>query len=151
MAKTIPPIVLKPEASRIQRLWYDSLHVLVIAAIASAPLAEFKPLLLIVLLVLIYARYQGYGVDRHNQVIEAKIKESGYCRIKLANGEWVTANLRQDSVLTPWLILLRFNIRNRWRRPVMVLFQDALPDTELRQLRILLKHGSFLTRSNSSR
>jgi hypothetical protein len=103
----------------------------------------YKSILLIVLTLLTIARFRGYGFNQRARVIEAQIKSSGRSKLLLADGRRITASLRKDCVLTPWLVLLRFNDRNRWGHRVMVLFQDALPEEDMRQLRVLLKHGNY--------
>jgi hypothetical protein len=114
------------------------------AVIVIAPIELiYKSILLILLALLSIVRFRGYGFNQRARVIEAQIKSSGRSKLLLADGRRVTASLRKDCVLTPWLILLRFDVRNRWGHTVMVLFQDALPEEEMRQLRILLKHGSY--------
>jgi hypothetical protein len=105
-------------------------------------------LLLITLLATKLLSTRHLGLLSTDQVVWAEIKSSGRAKIKLDDGRNLRARVRIDSVITPWVILLRFDVKKRWRSPVMVLFMDALPDQEIRHLRILLKHGSFNNRNS---
>lgn len=144
MRNTIPSVVLKPKKSRQLTVWVLILHVTTVLLILAVPLLpQYKIPLVITLLWISYARIKGYRINRYRHVVEAKIRHTGHANIVLADGERVRARLRTDSLMTPWVVLLRFDVKNRWRHPVMLLFRDALADDVMRRLRILLKHGSF--------
>ncbi|MCG8487970.1 MAG: hypothetical protein MI756_10925 [Chromatiales bacterium] len=141
MTNRLPAIHIKPGPSRQQVIWHRSLYLMTFLAIISASIGLIVKILL--LIVLLLTKLPVYGKFTPEQVIKAVIKGNGWSKIVLADGTKRTARLRTDSLVTPWLILLRFDVRGRWRHPVMVLFQDTLPPTEMRSLRIFLKHGSF--------
>ncbi|MES9850269.1 MAG: protein YgfX [Candidatus Thiodiazotropha sp. L084R] len=144
MRKTIPSIVLRPVKSKQLVTWYLFLYVTTLLIILAAPIDVYYKLPLVVtLLMLSYAQLQGYGLNLQIHVVEAQIKSSGHAKILLTDGRRFSAKLRTDSLVTPWMVLLRFDVRHLWRHPLMVLFRDALPEDEMRRLRILLNHGSF--------
>lgn len=144
MKKTIPSITLRPGNSKQLANWYLFLYTLAFLIISLAPIVGYYKFSLVFLLLLLgYARIQGYRLIPQIEVVEAHIKSSGHAKILLTDGQRISAKLRTDSLVTPWLVLLRFDVRNRWRHPLMILFQDALPEDEMRRLRILLNHGSF--------
>jgi hypothetical protein len=143
MSKRLPAIHLKPGRSRQLVIWHRSLYALTCLAIITAPTGLTVKILLIIALVL--TKLPVYRRLSPQQVEKAVINSNGWSKIVLINGTKHSARLRTDSLATPWLILLRFDVRGRWRHPVMVLFQDALPAAEMRSLRILLKHGAFVS------
>ncbi|MCG8018043.1 MAG: hypothetical protein JAY97_17700 [Candidatus Thiodiazotropha sp. 'RUGA'] len=142
MTNRLPTIHLKPAPSKQLVIWLHSLYGVTLLAIISAPIGVTVKLVLLITIVL--TKLPVYSKLTPEQVVEAKIKWNGWSKIALRDGKRQTAKLRTDSLVTPWLILLRFDLRGRWRHPVMVLFRDALPQSEMRSLRILLKHGSFI-------
>ncbi|MET0081348.1 MAG: protein YgfX [Candidatus Thiodiazotropha lotti] len=142
MTNRLPKIHLRPAPSRQLVIWHHSLYAMTFLAIISAPIGLTVKILLLAALVL--TKLPFYRMFTPEQVAKAEIKCNGWSKIVLTDGKKQTARLRTDSLVTPWLIILRFDLRGRWRHPVMVLFQDALPPAEMRSLRILLKHGSFI-------
>lgn len=142
MTNRLPKIYLKPVPSRKLGIWLHGLYGVTLLAIISAPIGVKVKIVLLIALVL--TKLPVYRKLTPEQVVQAEIKWNGWSKIALRDGKRQTARLRRDSLVTPWLILLRFDQRGRWRHPVMVLFQDALPQSEMRSLRILLKHGSFI-------
>ncbi|MBV2121992.1 MAG: hypothetical protein KUF74_11090 [Candidatus Thiodiazotropha sp. (ex Ctena orbiculata)] len=149
MSHQLPPISLSPAASRHRVLWLRSLYLLTFLAIVSAPIAiSIKLLLLSLLAVTRWSADRHIGLFRANDVVGAEIKSSGRSRIQLLDGTHFRAQLRRDSVVTPWVILLRFDVKSRWRCLVMVLFMDSLPTEEMRQLRVFLMHSSFSNQEN---
>ncbi|MCG7945909.1 MAG: hypothetical protein N0C84_06130 [Candidatus Thiodiazotropha taylori] len=142
MTNRLPAIHLKPAPSRQMFIWLHGLYGVTLLAIITAPIGLTVKIVLLIALVL--TKLPVYRKLTPEQVVQAEIKWNGWSKIVLRDGKRQTARLRRDSLVTPWLILLRFDLRGRWRHPVMVLFQDALPQAEMRSLRILLKHGSFI-------
>ncbi|MEJ2620592.1 MAG: hypothetical protein P8163_10100 [Candidatus Thiodiazotropha sp.] len=148
MSHQLPAISLSPRRSRYMLIWVRSLYLLTFLVIASAPIAlSVKMLFLVTLLASKWLRTRHLGLFSADQVVWAEIKSSGRARIKLNDGRDLRARVRIDSVITPWVILLRFDVKHRWRSPVMVLFMDALPKQEMHHLRIFLRHGSFNNRN----
>jgi hypothetical protein len=144
MTNRLPAIYLNPARSRQLVIWYRCIYVLTFVVVISAPIGLTVKISLLTLVLL--TRLPIYKKFTPQQVVRAKIKSSGWSRIVLIDGMKRSARLRADSLVTPWLILLRFDLRGRWRHPVMVLFQDALPEREMRSLRIFLKYGSFVSK-----
>ncbi|WP_069014519.1 protein YgfX [Candidatus Thiodiazotropha endoloripes] len=142
MTNRLPTIHLRPAASRQWVIWHRSLYAITLLAIVTAPIGMSVKIVLLIALML--TKLPVYRVFIPGQVAKAEIRCNGWSKIVLTDGKKQTARLRTDSLVTPWLIILRFDLRGRWRHPVMVLFQDALPAAEMRSLRILLKHGSFV-------
>jgi hypothetical protein len=127
--------------------WLRSLYLITFLVIVSAPIElNIKTLMLAILFASKWLRDRQLGFFSGGQVVRAEIAGSGRAKIKLNDGRNLRAKLRTDSVITPWVILLRFDVRQRWRGPVMVLFKDALEKREMRQLRIFLKFSNFSTR-----
>jgi hypothetical protein len=58
-----------------------------------------------------------------------------------ADGQKQTSRIRQDSLVTPWLIVLRFDLHRGWLPHSLVLTSDSVSEEELRQLRVLLRFG----------
>ncbi|MCU7904691.1 MAG: hypothetical protein KZQ76_02345 [Candidatus Thiodiazotropha sp. (ex Epidulcina cf. delphinae)] len=144
MQKKMPAVRLIPVPSRQLLLWHLATHALALSVTVFAPLALPDKLLLLSLLAL-YAFWRlrcGKGVNSR-RVIEARIVSSGRSRLTLGDGRRLVAKIRPDSLVTPWLILLRFDSGQGPRRLTMVLFGDALPNEQVRRLRILLKFGGF--------
>ena len=144
MQSKIPAITLTPKPSRQLAAWYLVIHVSALLVMLSAPVTPAYKLPLLLLIILFgIVRLRGYDVNREAKVMEANIESSGRSRIVLGNGRRVAATLRRDSLMTPWVVLLRFDVRYSWHHPAMVLFQDAIPEEQMRRLRVLLKHGAF--------
>ncbi|MCU7917393.1 MAG: hypothetical protein KZQ99_09460 [Candidatus Thiodiazotropha sp. (ex Dulcina madagascariensis)] len=144
MQNKIPAVRLIPAPSRQLLLWHLTTHAAAFLVIVFAPLALPDRLLLLSLLAL-YALWRlrhRNGVNG-GRVIEARITSSGRSRLTLEDGRRLVARIRPDSLITPWLILLRFDLGQGRRRPTLVLFGDALPKEQARRLRILLNYGEF--------
>jgi hypothetical protein len=140
----IPSITITPLISRQYFRWLLGLYVLTSLIILFAPLAWFYRLVLLSLLIPTgVVQLRDLSQYRPHQVVEATIKSSGRSKVTLGNGRRVKAKLRTDSVVNPWIILLRFDLEQFWRPATMVLFEDALPREQARRLRVLLNHGHF--------
>jgi hypothetical protein len=57
----------------------------------------------------------------------------------MGSGQKQMARIRQDSLVTPWLIVLRFDLDRGLLPHSLVLTSDTMSEEELRQLRVLLR------------
>lgn len=134
MDNRLPGIRLRPVPSRQLALALAALHLAVGGAIFAAPVAAAVKLLLLLLLVLhgacSKARYPG-------GVTEVSLEADGNAVLK--ESRMLKASLRPDTLITPWVILLRFDLQLR-RRPLGVLIcPDAISAAEMCRLRTLLR------------
>lgn len=61
----------------------------------------------------------------------------------MGDGRKLAARIRQDTLITPWLILLRFDLDRGWRQPALLLIPGSLSEDEMRRLRVLLRFSQL--------
>lgn len=141
MRNTLPAVLIRPEVSRYQRRFLITLHLLVLIGLALAPLDTVPRLTLFLVLsahaVYSYWRYYSANSER---VVELKLESDGEVVLKLEKGQTKRGRISDESVVTPWLIILRIEIQpRRFRKASLLLWPDMLPADKLRQLRVLLR------------
>lgn len=57
------------------------------------------------------------------------------------NADTYSTTLCGDSILTTWVMVLRFRLPNRWWPISCLIFKDSLTSQQFRELAILLRHG----------
>ncbi|RLW68353.1 MAG: hypothetical protein B6D71_14090, partial [gamma proteobacterium symbiont of Stewartia floridana] len=92
-------------------IWLHGLYGVTLLAIITAPIGLTVKIVLLIALVL--TKLPVYRKLTPEQVVQAEIKWNGWSKIVLRDGKRQTARLRRDSLVTPWLILLRFDLRGR--------------------------------------
>ncbi|MEL0587135.1 MAG: protein YgfX [Candidatus Thiodiazotropha sp. (ex. Lucinoma kazani)] len=144
MSGKIQAVTLLPTPSRQLYIWQLTTHALALLVTLFAPLILIHKLLLLLLLAIyiLYSQRQSQRTNRKH-ILKVRIEPDGRSRLTMGDGRRLIAKVRSDSVITPWLILLRFNLKQGWFHPTMVLFEDALPHEQMRQLRVLLKFGGI--------
>ncbi|MET0088887.1 MAG: protein YgfX [Candidatus Thiodiazotropha sp.] len=150
MSNDLPPLSIAPESSRLRTAWWSALYLSSAVAILSAGFSWVTELAILTLLflsgVLTYRRSQLVSPHR---VVRVTLTASGWCRLVMENGRQRKARLRGDSFVSPWVIVLRFDLPQRRGRPGLVVFRDALPGDQLRRLRIILGTIRFTKQSSS--
>ncbi|MEW8507737.1 MAG: protein YgfX [Candidatus Thiodiazotropha sp.] len=140
MSGKIQPITLRPKPSRYLHTWLIAIHLLALPAILFVPMLPWHKSLLLLLLLL-----QGYLTFLHTRkgsgrrILAARIRPDGRSRITMGDGRKLIARLRHDTLVTPWLVLLRFDPNVGWSHPALLLTQESLSEEEMRQLRVLLR------------
>jgi hypothetical protein len=134
-------MVIRPGVSRYQRHFLTALHLLVLFGLLLTPLEILPRLILLTLLSLhgafIYWRYYSTNSER---VVELKLEADGEVRLTLESGQIKQGRISDESLVTPWLIILRIEIPpRRFRKESLLLWPDMLSADERRQLRVLLR------------
>jgi hypothetical protein len=61
----------------------------------------------------------------------------------MGDGGKQMARIRQDSLITPWLVIVRFDLDRGGLPTSLLLTPDTLSEEQLRQLRVLLRFTQF--------
>jgi hypothetical protein len=98
-------------------------------------------LLLLTLAVSTYIAYR-YILYKHRYAMTALERLSNGCwRIHTRQGMFVMKKPLGNSIISPWLMILRFNITNQHRLLTAIIFKDSLLDDEFRKLLVLVRMG----------
>jgi hypothetical protein len=139
MHGSIPGISVRPSASRQLARYLILLHLATLALLMAAPQPASVRLALLAILALhaihSYRHATGSGPG---SVAEAHIEADGRTVLVLGNGRKARGVLRSDSLVTPWVMVLRFDTGGWTGRRNLPIFNDALSDEERRLLRVLL-------------
>jgi Ca2+/Na+ antiporter len=141
MPYTLPAIVIRPEVSRYQRHILISLHLLVVIGLILVPLETLPRLILLAMLSLhaLYI-YRRYYAAKSGSVVELKLEADGEVMLKLGKGQTKQGRISDETLVTPWLIILRIEgPQRRFYKQSLLLWPDMLHADELRQLRVLLR------------
>lgn len=140
MNNRLPGIRLRLAASRRVGIALASLHLVVGAVILVAPVvvALKLPLLLLMALHGAWNRARIPG-SSPGAITEVQLEADGSAYLLRGEGEAYKASLRPDTLVTPWVILLRFDLQVRRRPAGLLVCPDALPPAEMRRLRTLLR------------
>lgn len=146
MIARLPPIAFKPRPSRELAMLLLCLQGLTLAVLISAPIPTGGRLLLVAALLAqsLFSHYRLHGWSRH-RITQVRIDDEHAARLRFADGRLIQTRVRGDSVITPWLILLRFGGEAGLRRSSLLLGRDSLAADEMRRLRILLRFGQCRT------
>jgi toxin CptA len=138
--RTIPGITLSPPLSRQLGAFLALIHLLVFVALIAAQLPLPIRLCLLGMLALhaIHSYLQLIGAYA-GSIFQAHIEADGCARLFLRDGREIEACLQPDTLVTPWLLILRFSLKHSLRKKNLVIGHDALSAEELRRLRVLLR------------
>ncbi|MES9992669.1 MAG: protein YgfX [Candidatus Thiodiazotropha sp.] len=144
MSGKIQALTLQPKPSRRLHTWLVAIHLLASLAVFFTPMLVWHKAILL----LIVALYGFLSVRQHrkgsgNKIIAARIRPDGRSRITMGDGQKLIARIRHDTLVTPWLVLLRFDLSGGWRHPTLLLTSDSLSQEEMRQLRVLLRFSQL--------
>lgn len=139
MRNRLPGISLRPVISRQLGVALMLLHAAAAGAILMIPGPLNIKLVLLLLLLLHGFRSHRHFMTRHaKRIVLAQVGGDGSVLLLWGDGRESRAMLRADTLLTPWVIVLRFDTAHRL--PVsLVLCPDAIPRAENRRLRTLLR------------
>ena len=140
MGREIPGITLRPRTSRRLALYLFLMHLLAFTILIATPF-PFAVRLCVFSALLLHATasYRHLTGAGSGEIAEVHLESDGRARLTLRNGRQCEAILRSDSLVTPWLLILRFELRNENRNKNLVLVNDALPVEANRRLRVLLR------------
>jgi hypothetical protein len=143
---TIQSITLQPKPSRQLHAWRLTIHLLAFLTTLSAPLVLWHKLLLLLTLALYgYFSFRQGRRGSGGQIIKVTVTPYGRARMVMGGGQRVMARIRRDSLVTPWLIVLRFDLDRAWLPHSLVLTSDSLGEEQLRELRVLLRFGELFS------
>ncbi|MEW8027620.1 MAG: protein YgfX [Candidatus Thiodiazotropha sp.] len=149
MSGTIQSITLQPKPSQRLHAWRVAMHLLALLTTLLAPVILWHKLLLLSALALYgYVSFRRGKRDSGSQILMAKITPHGRARVVMGDGRKLTARIRQDSLVTPWLVVLRFDLELGLLPPSLVLTPETISEEQLRQLRVLLRFSEV--RQNAS-
>jgi hypothetical protein len=136
----IQSITLQPKPSQQLHIWRLVIHLLAFITTLFAPLMLWHKVMLVLTLVLYsyFSFRQGRGTNGR-QIIKVTITPYGRARMVMGDRRKQMARIRQDSLVTPWLIVLRFDLDRGWLPQSLVLTSGTISKEELRQLRVLLR------------
>jgi hypothetical protein len=142
MSGRLPPIAFQPRPSRQLASLLLCLQgvTLTVLILAPLPVGVRLPLLVGLLVQCLLSHRRFHGSSRH-RITQVRIDHEHAARLVFADGRTLQTRLRGDSLITPWLILLRFEDEHLLRRPTLLLGRDSLAADEMRRLRILLRFG----------
>jgi hypothetical protein len=116
------------------------IHLLALLTTLFAPVGLWFKIVLLMALAL-YSYYTlGPGSGKGGrQIVKVTITPYGRARLITGDGRKQTARIRQDSLVTPWLVIVRFDLERGWLPVSLLLTPDTVGDERLRQLRVLLR------------
>jgi hypothetical protein len=77
------------------------------------------------------------------QILKATITPYGRVRLVMDDGGKRTARVRRDTLVTPWLVMMRFELDASWLPVSLLLTPAIISEEQLRQLRVLLRYGEI--------
>ncbi|MBT3027387.1 MAG: hypothetical protein B6D72_05760 [gamma proteobacterium symbiont of Ctena orbiculata] len=144
MSGNIQTVTLQPKPSRKLHAWLVAIHLLALLVILLAPMLPWhRAMLLLILTLQSYLSYRQTRKGSGSRILLARIRPDGRSRITMGDGRKLVARIRQDTLVTPWLILLRFDLDRGWRQPALLLIPGSLSEDEMRQLRVLLRFSQL--------
>jgi hypothetical protein len=100
-------------------------------------------LLLFCVASLIYWLHYQVLLKSKNSIIKLWQHSDGEWSLLNRAGQTLRAQLRGDSVVTRYWVLLNFNLVEKRKRTSVMLCADAVPTDTFRQLRVWLSHSSL--------
>lgn len=132
-------VTLKP--SRKLVLAGFLLYALALSAILIASLPIFLTLVLITLVAMNGSLYfRRYLLLKHPQAIVAMAKAGAFWSLRLANNEVLTAELKQNSLVTHFLMVMNFKCQSS-SHLTAILSPECTGLENYRQLLVLLKYS----------
>ncbi|MGV6808830.1 MAG: protein YgfX [bacterium] len=138
-------LILEPDPSHWLAAWIWGWHGLALAVVIFFPLSwsfygEIRVLCLLAILLSAYYEIQHYLQQVHrSSVLRAVWDEDGEWQLLLADYRVQSVQLSPKSLLTPWLMCLRFHSLETNKRYTLLLFADALSAETLRQFRLRMR------------
>lgn len=140
MHRAIPGITIRPLASQQLTICLVGIHLIVFAVLIAAPMPITPRLMLLASLVLHAGNnYRLLRGACPGNIVEAHIESDGRTSLTLGDGQKLRSSLRPDTLVTPWVLVLRFDTGDRFCNKNLVIFNDALSGEERRLLRVLLR------------
>jgi hypothetical protein len=140
MRNRLPSIRLLPQVSKQLLRLLVLLHLMAAAVILSMPLLlGLRIVLLLTLLLHAIRLHRRFYPFSAGHIAGALIEDDGYALVRWGSGRESKARLRADSLVTPWIIVLRFDLSDRRLPATLLVCRDAVTQTEFRLLRVLLK------------
>jgi hypothetical protein len=140
-------MILQPKHARKIYIWHVAVHLLALLVILLAPIAlSYKSLLLLLWSLHGYFTYRQLRKGSGKQVVMARILTDGRSRLTMGDGRKLLARVRHDTLVTPWLVLLRFDLDRGWFHPTLILTPETLGEDEMRQLCVLIRFSRFENR-----
>jgi len=116
------------------------LHVAAASVILMNPVPPNIKLVLLLLLLIYGFWSRRYFLTLHvNRIVLAQLDGNGRVLLQWGDGRETKAVLRADTLLTPWVIVLRFDQPQRHLPVSLLLCPDAISRVENRRLRTLLR------------
>ncbi|MET0063811.1 MAG: protein YgfX [Candidatus Thiodiazotropha endolucinida] len=144
MSGTIQSITLQPKPSRLLQAWRVAIHLLALLTTLFAPMMLWPKVSLLTALALYgYFSFRQGGKGGDGQIGKVTITPYGRARIVMQDGRNLRARIRRDSLVIPWLVVLRFDLDKGWPPCSLVLAPDAVSEEQMRQLRVLLRFGEI--------
>ncbi len=142
MQRPLQPIVIQPRRSRELLRVLASLQILTLILLLASSL-DAAPMALLAILWLIHALYTHWRINAlaGGRILRLRLDQAGEAQLQFADGRRLRSRLRDDSLITPWWMLLRFEGDGFWRHPSLLLGRDSLDPQEARRLRLLLRFG----------
>jgi hypothetical protein len=125
------------------------MHLLALLTTLLAPInSGIKLLLLTALAFYSYYTFGQTSGKRGRRIIKATLTPYGRARMVMGDGRRHTARIRQDSLVTPWLVIVRFDLMAGGLPVSLLLTPETVTDEQLRQLRVLLRFSQVKTVSD---
>jgi hypothetical protein len=142
MHARLPPITFQPRSSRQLRLLLSTLQGLTLLVLMLAPITLiWRTTLFLGFLVFVVLSQRPFDSASRRTITQVSIDDQHTVSLRFADGRRIKTRLRGDSLVTPWLLVLRFEAVARLHRQTLLLGRDSLAGEEMRRLRILLRFG----------
>jgi hypothetical protein len=141
-----PNIALKP--SWIWSVFLLLMHIGAVFCILFLAIPNLIKILLVLFCILSFSYWfrQQVILKNKNSIVKLWQERDGEWSLLNYAGQTLRAQLRGDSVVTRYWVLLNFNLIEKRKRISVMLCPDALPTNTFRQLRVWLLHSGFSTR-----
>ncbi|PVV08322.1 MAG: hypothetical protein B6D77_12215 [gamma proteobacterium symbiont of Ctena orbiculata] len=144
MSGMLQSITLQPKPSRHLHAWRMTIHLLALFTTLLAPLILWQKLLLLSALALHgYFSLQQGRRGRGKAIMKVTVAAGGRVRLIMDDGRKQMARIRKDSLVTPWLVVMRFDLDRGWLPISLVLTAETISEEQMRQLRVLLRFSEI--------
>ena len=144
MSGTIQPITLQPKSSQHLHSWRVVIHLLALLTTLLAPLdTGLKLLLLLVLALHGYFSFQQGRMGSGRTIRKVTIAPGGRVRLIMDDGRKQMARIRKDTLVSSWLVVMRFDLDRGWLPLSLVLTSETISEEQMRQLRVLLRFSEI--------
>lgn len=144
MSGTLQSITLQPKPSRHLHAWRIAIHLLALLTTLLAPLILWQKLLLLSVLALHgYFSFQQGRRGRGKAIMKVMVAPGGRVRLIMDDRRKQMARIRKDTLVTPWLVVMRFDLDRGWLPISLVLTSETMSEEQMRQLRVLLRFSEI--------